>query len=93
MLTVTIFQEYGKRGRSSVNPEGIIVNTPLLVEVINKQSKLEPLSPQMKRMVATTAPNTLDIIRPLFLATDSNVVPNAAQQITTSAIDVGNVRA
>lgn len=42
-------------------------------------------------MVAIAAPKIIDIILPLFLATDSNVVPTAAQHTTTSAIDAGNV--
>jgi hypothetical protein len=31
--------------------EGLTVNMPLLIEVIDEKTKLEPLLPQIKRMV------------------------------------------
>lgn len=31
--------------------EGISVNYPLVIEVVDEQSKLDPLLPQIKRMV------------------------------------------
>jgi uncharacterized protein len=42
---------FGKRGKSSLRLEGISINYPLLIEVIDEQSKLDPLLPQIKRMV------------------------------------------
>jgi PII-like signaling protein len=42
---------HGKRKRSTIHLEGISINMPLLLEVIDEKSKLEPLLPQIKRMV------------------------------------------
>ncbi len=42
---------FGKRGRSSTKIEGITVNMPIRIEVIDERSKLEPILPQIKRMV------------------------------------------
>lgn len=42
---------FGKRKRSTIKLEGITVNMPLLIEVIDEESKIEPLLPQIKRMV------------------------------------------
>lgn len=42
---------FGKRGRSSTKLEGITVNMPILIRVIDESSKLEPILPQIKRMV------------------------------------------
>ena len=42
---------FGKRRRSTIHLEGITINMPLVIEVIEEQSKLEPLLPQIKRMV------------------------------------------
>jgi PII-like signaling protein len=42
---------FGKRGKSAVKLEGLTINMPLLVEVIDTKEKLEPLLPQLKRMV------------------------------------------
>lgn len=42
---------FGKRGRSSTRLEGITVNMPVLIEVIDERAKLEPILPQIKRMV------------------------------------------
>jgi hypothetical protein len=42
---------FGKRGRSTVHLEGLAVNMPMMIEVIDEKSKLEPLLPQIKRMV------------------------------------------
>ena len=40
-----------RRGKSTLRIEGISVNYPLVIEVVDKQSKLDPLLPQIKRMV------------------------------------------
>ena len=42
---------FGKRGKSTLHLEGITVNMPLLIEVIDEESKLEPLLPEFKRIV------------------------------------------
>jgi len=42
---------FGKRRRSTIHLEGITINMPLVIEVIEEKSKLEPLLPQIKRMV------------------------------------------
>lgn len=42
---------FGKRGRSVLRIEGISMNYPLVIEVIEEPAKLEPLLPQIKRMV------------------------------------------
>jgi PII-like signaling protein len=42
---------FGRRGRSTLHIEGISVNYPLIIEVVDEKSKLEPLLRQIKRMV------------------------------------------
>ncbi|MCX8153822.1 MAG: DUF190 domain-containing protein [Candidatus Bathyarchaeota archaeon] len=42
---------FGKRGKSTLHLEGLTVNMPLIIEVIDTQSKLEPLLPELKRIV------------------------------------------
>jgi uncharacterized protein len=42
---------FGKRKRSTMHLEGIAINMPLLIEVIDERSKLEPLLDQIKRMI------------------------------------------
>jgi len=42
---------FGKRGKSTLKLEGVTVNMPLIIEVIDEQSKLEPLLPELKRIV------------------------------------------
>ncbi len=42
---------FGKRGKSTLKLEGITVNMPLIIEVIDEQSKLEPLLPELKRII------------------------------------------
>ena len=42
---------FGKRGKSTVKLEGLTVNMPLMIEVIDEREKLEPLLPQLKRMI------------------------------------------
>jgi hypothetical protein len=42
---------FGRRGRSTLHIEGISMNYPLIIEVVDEQSKLEPLLAQIKRMV------------------------------------------
>lgn len=42
---------FGKRGKSTIRIEGISMNYPLIIEVIEQRSKLEPLLPQIKEMI------------------------------------------
>ena len=42
---------FGKRKRATIKIEGITINMPLIIEVIEEPTKLEPLLPQIKRMV------------------------------------------
>ncbi|MCW4004839.1 MAG: DUF190 domain-containing protein [Candidatus Bathyarchaeota archaeon] len=42
---------FGKRGKSALKLEGVTVNMPLIIEVIDEQSKLEPLLPELKHIV------------------------------------------
>ena len=42
---------FGKRGKSTLKREGVTVNMPIIIEVIDEQSKLEPLLPELKRIV------------------------------------------
>jgi PII-like signaling protein len=42
---------FGKRGKSTLTLEGITVNMPLIIEVIDEQSKLDPLLTDLKRIV------------------------------------------
>jgi PII-like signaling protein len=42
---------FGRRGRSVLRIEGISMNYPLVIEAIEEPAKLEPLLPQLKRMV------------------------------------------
>ena len=36
---------FGRRGKSSLRLEGISINYPLAIEVVDEQSKLDPLLP------------------------------------------------
>lgn len=42
---------YGKRGDSSTHIEGISVNMPLVIEVIDELEKLEKVLPEIKELV------------------------------------------
>ncbi len=42
---------FGKRGRSTLRLEGVLVNMPLIIEVIDEQTKLEPLLTEIKKIV------------------------------------------
>jgi uncharacterized protein len=42
---------FGKRRRSNVRLEGITINMPLIIEIVDEQLKLEPLLSQIKRMI------------------------------------------
>lgn len=42
---------FGKRGRATLHLEGISVNMPLIIEVVDRQEKIEPLLPELKHIV------------------------------------------
>ncbi|MGA7977557.1 MAG: DUF190 domain-containing protein [Nitrososphaeraceae archaeon] len=42
---------FGKRKRSTIKLEGVTINMPMVIEIIDEKSKLEPLLPQIKRIV------------------------------------------
>jgi uncharacterized protein len=42
---------FGKRGKSTMHLEGVSINMPLIIEVIDEQAKLEPLLPELKGIV------------------------------------------
>jgi uncharacterized protein len=42
---------FGKRGKSTLHLEGVSINMPLIIEVVDEQQKLEPLLPELKRIV------------------------------------------
>jgi uncharacterized protein len=50
---------FGKRRRSTIQLEGITINMPLIIEIVDEQSKLEPLLSQIKRMVGDNGLVTL----------------------------------
>jgi len=50
---------FGKRKRSTIHLEGITINMPMIIEVIEDKSKLEPLLPQIRRMVGDNGLVTL----------------------------------
>ena len=50
---------FGKRRRSTVHLEGITINMPMMMEIVDEKSKLEPLLPQIRRMVGDNGLVTL----------------------------------
>ena len=42
---------YGKRGESTLHIEGISINMPLIIEVIDELSKIEKVLPEIKKLV------------------------------------------
>jgi len=42
---------FGKRGKSTLKLEGVTVNMPLVIEVVDAQEKLKPLLPELKRLI------------------------------------------
>jgi len=42
---------FGKRGTSNFQIEGISINMPLVIEVIEEKTKLEPMIPELKRII------------------------------------------
>jgi uncharacterized protein len=50
---------FGKRGKSTLHLEGVTVNMPLIIEVVDEQAKLEPLLPELKLIVGDNGLVTL----------------------------------
>jgi PII-like signaling protein len=42
---------FGKRGKSTLHLEGVQVNMPLIIEVVDLEAKFEPLLAEIKRLV------------------------------------------
>jgi len=42
---------FGKRGRAASYLEGVLINMPLIIEVIDEESKLKPLIAQIKELI------------------------------------------
>ncbi len=42
---------FGKRGKSTLRLEGVLVNMPLIIEVVDLRERLEPLLPELKLIV------------------------------------------
>ena len=42
---------FGKSGKSTLHLEGLTINQPMMIDVVEKKSIIEPLLPQLKRMV------------------------------------------
>ena len=53
---------YGKRGKSDIRVEGISVNMPLVIEIIDKLPKLEKILPDIKEIVGDNGLITLQEI-------------------------------
>jgi len=50
---------YGKRGKSNFQIEGISVNMPILIEVIDELPKLETILPEIKEVIGDNGLVTL----------------------------------
>ncbi len=50
---------YGKRGKSNFQIEGISVNMPLMIEVIEELPKIESVLPEIKKIVGDNGLVTL----------------------------------
>jgi len=53
---------YGKRGKSDIRVEGISVNMPLVIEIIDELPKLEKILPDIKEIVGDNGLITLQEI-------------------------------
>ena len=56
---------FGKRGTSIVRLEGLAINMPMMIEVIDEKETLEPLLPQIKHMVGDNGLVTLHEVQVL----------------------------
>ena len=56
---------FGKRKRSTISLEGVTINMPLIMEVIDDKSKIESLLPQMKRIIGNNGLVTIHEVHAL----------------------------
>ena len=42
---------FGKRGKSTMHLEGVVVNMPMIIEVVDLKEKLEPLLVELKHII------------------------------------------
>jgi PII-like signaling protein len=42
---------FGKSGKSTVHLEGLTINQPMMIDIVEERSIIEPLLPQIKRLV------------------------------------------
>ena len=42
---------FGKRGKSTIHLEGMTMNQPMLIEIVDEKEKIEPLLIPIKRMI------------------------------------------
>ncbi len=49
---------FGKSGKSTLHLEGLTINQPMMIDVVEEKSIIEPLLPQLKRMVDDLGVNT-----------------------------------
>jgi PII-like signaling protein len=42
---------FGKRRRSTISIEGVTINMPMIIEVVDERLNIEPLLPEIKRIV------------------------------------------
>jgi PII-like signaling protein len=51
---------FGKRRHSTIQLEGITINKPLIIEVVDEESKLASLLSQLKRMIGDNGLTTVE---------------------------------
>lgn len=49
--TWTGINGFGKRGKSTLHIEGIRINMPLIIEVIDEQKKIQQIVPDLKKII------------------------------------------
>lgn len=42
---------FGKRKRSAISIEGVTINMPMMIEVVDERLNIEPILPEIKRIV------------------------------------------
>ncbi len=42
---------FGKSGKSTLHLEGLTINQPMMIDVVEEKSIIEPLLPQLKRLL------------------------------------------
>ncbi len=42
---------FGKSGKSTLHLEGLTINQPMMIDIVEERSKLEPLLPQIKHLI------------------------------------------